>query len=1089
MRVGLGGTAHLTIFAVVLALFFLSGMTGLVYQVIWTRYLVFVFGSTTFATATVLTVFMGGLALGSFVAGRVADKIKNRLLVYGILEGFIGAWALLAPILFNQSIPLYRAIWQHFHLSLMTFSLARFLVVSCILLPPTTAMGATLPLLARFVTDTLNVVGRRVGTLYSANTLGAVSGSLVAGFFLLPTIGLSATTEVAAAGNFLLLVATLICSRSRHKEVETKGTTDAGSIPENHDRSTPGLPVGIILTAFALSGALAMVYEVAWTRALLMVIGSTTFAFTIMLSVFLTGIFAGSLALAGIVDRLKSPLIWFALIEGAICFASLLSIQLFDFVPYWNLLVNAHFIDNPQAAMAVRFLLSAMILLPITLLLGATFPLVVKACADNLAAVGRSVGNLYSANTLGAIVGAFLGGFALVPAFGVEKTLIGTSFANLLLSVALIFLLPAAARGLKAAALVSLPCLLAFLIARPNFWDPLLVMAAQSQRRTLMATHKEILQGNFVSWADAVHKHSTLLFSKDGACATVGVVKSPSGTALLTSGHIDASDRNDMDVQLLLALYPMLVKPHARQVACIGWGSGVTVGAAALSAAKQVTAIEIEPAVIEGSKLFHHVNEAPESNPKVDIELNDGRNIMLAADAVYDSIISEPSNPWQAGVCNLFTREFFSACKQRLANGGVLALWLQLVEVSTTNMLHVLSALQSEYGYVLPLQANNSNLVVLAGKEPVKLDYESVSRLIESPAYKAKFQSIGIRTTGDVLCRIAASSSAVRAFTTGVVPNCDDRNCLEYEVARTYEHNYFMRENQTFLYDHSGNPIDNIDWGSASNTTIAGVLAQAAESALSLGPAGPDRALYWAGKSLSFEKNSAALRVEGLALISEEQLEVGKEKLLAALLMSPDDVKTMLALGDNERRQGRIMAARGWFEKAAKADGTNGDATFKLAQSYMPLVRGALSEPTHDRLADDPDRATQLLAQLPDGYKASHPDVQHLEAMIEFRKHNFDRASLLMQRYVNDNPLNLSAWRELTEIAQTRNDSRLSSESKRNADELSHELATELLFDASRLRSHGNEAAAMRKLNTAQRLDPANSKINHEMSGSATKYK
>jgi len=346
-------------FLLVLALFFASGFSSLIYQVVWTRHLVLIFGSTTFATATVLAVFMGGLALGSFFAGKIADRIAKPFLWYGILEGIIGLWALVVPILLVIAVSSYRVIWELTHFDFFAFSLLRLGLATMILLVPTTLMGATLPLLSKYVADSLSNIGDRIGTIYAINTLGAVCGAAQSGIILLPGLGLSQTTIIAAGVNMFLCVIVLWISyklerfakaqtaqtpqpapqeiqsepeavesaqsqsaeslkAGKSKKKKRKGKPDedtekseAEPTPQETEKETqpdslvaaaaattpvktvPRVPAQVYAALFAIgiSGAVAMVYEVCWTRTLCMVIGGSTYAFTVMLSTFLSGIF------------------------------------------------------------------------------------------------------------------------------------------------------------------------------------------------------------------------------------------------------------------------------------------------------------------------------------------------------------------------------------------------------------------------------------------------------------------------------------------------------------------------------------------------------------------------------------------------------------------------------------------------------------------------------------------------------------------------------------------------------------------------------------------------------------------------------
>ncbi len=712
-------------------LFFLSGLSSLIYQVVWTRELVLVFGGTTFATSTVLAIFMGGLALGSYLAGRYTDRIERPLRIYGILEGIIGGWALIAPILFAAVTPVYAVVWQHTHASLLALSLLRFAASCLILLVPTTCMGATLPILAKFVTSALETVGKQVGRLYALNTFGAICGALLGGFILLPQCGLTLATIIAAAINFLLTATAMLQKQQKQLPNESNELNESDDLKEleaakpstapagNRQDSAAGgtaitsrlsLAAKIVMTAFAASGAVAMIYEVCWTRALLMIIGSSTYAFTVMLSTFLIGIFLGSIVISRYADKAKSPIFWFAILQMTLGVVSLICIRLFDRVPFWNLVINQHFMRSVTVNMLVRFLLAGVVLIPITTCLGAIFPVVVRVCTVSLATVGRSIGTLYAANTVGAIVGAFGAGFVLLPLFGAEKTLLWSAFANFLLGAALISVSEKRKPLVNIAAAVAACGFGAFLYFNPNAWNHNSLIVAQADRRILRSG--TINTKSFEKWQQEQLNTHTVVFWKDGSCSNVAVLKYGPKTSLLTNGHVDASDGQDTNVQSFVSMLPLMLKPDAKDIAVVGWGSGQTVGASLLFPIRECDAIELEPAVIKASKWFHHLNYKAEEDPRVHIEYNDGRNFLLATNKLYDLVISEPSNPWQSGVCNLFTREYFHICHKRLKPGGMFSLWLQTSEVPPEDISAVLSAVNKEYPHAVAFLPSLGNIVI-----------------------------------------------------------------------------------------------------------------------------------------------------------------------------------------------------------------------------------------------------------------------------------------------------------------------------------------------------------------------------------------
>lgn len=917
-------------FWLVCALFFASGLSSLIYQVAWTRHLVLIFGSTTLATSTVLAVFMGGLALGSFFAGRMTDKLQKPFLWYGILEGLIGAWALFVPILLATAVSTYRVVWELTHFDFFTFSLVRLAIASVILLFPTTLMGATLPLLSKFVTDSLANVGERVGTIYAINTLGAVAGAALTGFYLLPTIGLAQTTVTSASINMLLCLAVIFVSMKLERKAETQAQPVNESAPdatveaveevptralskihlskkkrraasaaaaadalaskiEIEKRNSPetistektapeetaetaetakiaadrrGLKKQLVLALLAIgvSGAAAMVYEVCWTRTLSMIIGGSTYAFTAMLTTFLAGIFAGGFVCAKFVDKIKRPFLAFGILQIMVAIGCLVSLILTRYLPEWNVFFNYILPLSPLNALAIRFVLAEAALLPVTIFLGALFPVVIKCCTSDLTSVGRSVGSVYSANTLGAIIGSLISGFLLIPNYGVEKTILIAVGTNLLAGAILIFSEREARVSTKIAYVAIGVVALCTFVVLPSDGNQKSFLLAQSARRAMRDGHNVLDKTQ--AWPRSMAR-ATVVFFKDGPCSNVAVMKFPNGGdtsfALLTNGCVDASDGADMSQQVLLATYPYLFRPYARKACVIGWGSGVTVSSLLNFPIDSVTAVELEPAVIEAARVFHPYTHAPENDPRVKVEINDGRNFLLATTQKFDIIVSEPSNPWQVGVCNLFTQEYFECVKGRLSPDGVLSLWLQLSEVSPSSVKSVLAALRSQFKYCMAMSSDSSNLVLLASNQPLPLNFSNLEEAFKNPIVRRELEKTNIATPEAILSRMSLTPKGVNHLVEKVKPNQDDLNQLEYEIGKTYESVTFNGENILLLSENMGQPAKYVDWGKATREEISTRMSKVAMEAIKFGQI--VGAYSWARASVEEKDNDVAKRV------------------------------------------------------------------------------------------------------------------------------------------------------------------------------------------------------------------------------------
>jgi spermidine synthase len=976
-------------------LFFASGLSSLIYQVLWMHLLVLVFGGTTLATSTVLAVFMGGLALGSFIASKFTDRTSNPFLWYGWLEGAIGIWAVLAPALFALATPLYQFAYQSCP-NIAALNLVRFGVACVILLPPTICMGATLPLLSKMVTTRLESLGSRVGLLYSVNTAGAVAGTVLAGFVLMPGMGLTATMTVAVAVNVGLALTVMFANKKLGPPAESQDAT-----AQHQPRSTepPGSierRTAAIVVLFGISGGASMVYEVGWTRALSLVVGSTTYSFSTMLVAFLLGILLGSYACSRVIDRLPDTVSGFAILELLAGFAAILGLVLFGFVPYWNVWLNAECYQYPMFSMVIRFLLCGLILMPLTFCIGATFPAVVKACTAQLERVGRSVGSVYAANTVGAIFGACLAGFYLIPTLGSERTLVVASVTNIAIGAALLFLVPSIRMPIRVlAGVVALLLVLGF-GRLPDLWDKLVLVLSQLQRREFLIGERFQPQ-SYAEWAAALRSRFQLNFYRDGASSNVAVVQSKETgqVSLLTNGHFDASSGVDMDVQVLLACLPLWCHPGAKQAAVVGWGSGVTVGEAGMFPVEHIDAIELEPAVVVAARYFDATNHRPEGNSRINIIANDGRNYLLGTDKKYDVIVSEPSNPWQSGVCNLFTREYFSICRKRLNEGGIMSLWLQIVEVSPDGIKEIAAALASEFPNTLMFLADDGNLVILASDKPIKIDYMNLVQSVRRGELSNDLLRTDIRSPVEVLGRILASDDGLRALCKSTPPNTDDRNRVEYAVARTYENYQYRDANRAMLMPHIGDADKAVLWPASPPAELSDLKARVAAAAARRG--NWRGAEYWVAAAMAAGKSAEAYRMHGLIAGRNGDLKTAQADWQNALALEPANAAVFSTRAEQQVASGDIVGARTDYERALQLNPTDKATRYSLARLYAPTYLC----PSFNQPASQPEKVLAVLGSLMEDRKfiEEQPYVLFLTADTLFRLGKYNEAKAMCTRY------------------------------------------------------------------------------------------
>jgi spermidine synthase len=758
--------------SILYVIFFLSGATGLVYEVIWVRLTGLVFGNTSHAISTVLGAFMAGLALGSWKLGHRADRTENPLRMYGLLEIGIGISAAVVPLVFRALDTFYWSVAPSVSAIPGGGGFIRFGASFVILLTPTFLMGGTLPVLTRFFTENVNEVERKVGVLYALNTFGAAAGSLAAALVFIPVLGNMRTTLIIAAVNVAIgLFAIWLSERSPDTEREAE---QPALLMEEPLPSNPGADRLILLT-LAVSGFVSMMYEVSWTRALSAMIGSSTYAFSIMLITFLVGIALGS----SIISRRKpaATLRLLGLLQLGVAIGGLVFLVGYLVAPYALVaLIRAFFYSFP-AILTIQFILCAALMIFATLCMGATFPVASQMYSSKFVFLGRSIGNIYSVNTLGAILGSLLAGFVLMPIIGTERTILAGLFFN---SAMALLLLTESKSGRIAQAAALILLLVATVSMRGQlFWHPdsmdrgILVYSRQIEARPELTINEH-------------YEDTDVVYFKEGNNATISVRKGENYLGLRTNGKVDASNRDDMITQLTIGFLPGFYHPNPKNALVIGYGSGVTVGAAAaIPELEEIDCIEIEPAVVSAGPWFSEINRKSYENPKVKVTFNDARNYMNMTRKQYDIIISEPSNPWIAGVASLFTAEFYDRAAEVLKPDGVFAQWIQLYELDPEDLRMILNEVQRKFPEV-SVWITDSDLIMIGTRSPQKLDVGRVARIAKAdPSMMRNFRDfLHIDRPEGLLAYYVMSTEATRRFASSARRNTDDRPLLEFHAPR-----------------------------------------------------------------------------------------------------------------------------------------------------------------------------------------------------------------------------------------------------------------------------------------------------------------
>ena len=778
--------------------FFVSGACGLIHEVVWTRLLRVVMGNTTFSITTVLCAFMGGLALGSYLAGRLIDHRNDPLRVFALLEGIIGIYCLLLPWLIGGVQPLYSFLYQHTQATFYVFSLIRFLFSGLILLVPATFMGATLPVLTRFFTTSPDRLGWSVGTLYAVNTFGAVLGASASGFLLIPALGVTRTIYLASLFNLLVAAAAYLLHKrtptwepggiaatakeQQQKPVKRGRRRRPADKAKTEDRIRYRRRVLLaLLVGYGFSGFAALVYEIAWTRALSLLIGSTVYAFSAMLTAFVLGLAAGSAACARFADRLRDPLRAVAAIQVGIALSALVVVPVIGKLPLFVTSLISGLLDSFWQLQLAEFLLVLGVMLVPTTLMGAAFPLVNRIYNQDSILVGRSVGEVYAANTLGTILGSFTGGFLLIPWLGIQKTIFVAVSINTLVGVSFLLICASLTPRKRWIPAVAAAAVAAGCIAAIPDWDPSLMSFGPYHEASRIS--KTTAQSRS-ALAELAAK-SKVLYHKEGLTTTVTVKEVVEGVrALYINGKPDASSLSDLPSQEMVAHIPLLMHPDPKNALVVGLASGISLGSAGRYPLEELDCLEISPAMIEACRYFDDFNYRILDDPRVNIVINDARNHLALTAKQYDVIISQPSNPYIAGVADLFTREFFELSRQRLSPDGVMCTWVQAYNIGLETFRSIVRTFQEVFPNMSLWRTGKADCLLVGSKKDLAVDYATLARRLRAEAVAVDLRRIEIGTVPEFLAQLVMGPEGVRRFAGDARIHTDDNALVEFAAPR-----------------------------------------------------------------------------------------------------------------------------------------------------------------------------------------------------------------------------------------------------------------------------------------------------------------
>jgi len=745
-------------------LFLGSGMTALIYQVLWTKLLTLTFGVTTLAVSAVLTSFFGGLALGSYIGGHWIDRHRDGLKWYGVAEIIIGIYALLFLSLLTLNNTVYVFIAQHLSMDFYGLSLLKFVLSIFLLIVPSTLMGTTLPILSKTLANSRVRFARDIGDLYAINTIGAVAGAVLTAFFLIPALGMSTIIYAVGFVNIVLGGIAVYINKFFQKSAAAEESEEGRELLPSDEATTsekgaiPSYFTTLLIIGFAVSGFTGLAYEVIWTRILGFILTGTIYAFTTVLATFLCGIAAGSLVFAQFVDRIKhyGRLIWLlAIVEILIGLSSIALIILYNWMPDLEIFQQVRSTPEWGEFIYLNYLTSFLLLFIPTFLFGATFPVVCKLYSQRIEKVGTKIGNIYSVNTVGGIIGSFAGGFILIPFIGMQNSIILIGCVNILIGALFIVYNPFAVWKRKYMALgAGAVCTLFIVILLPDNMP--------------RALHESFLT-----------KDERILFYDEGTTSTVMIAErsgrdiTSSNKRLWVNGNMaTAAFYEGLQINRFQGVLPMVLHPDPQDVLVICFGSGTTFGTLSQFDVIQVDNVDISKTVIKGAPFFKKENRDVLHNPKSNIIIDDGRSYLEVTTKKYDVITEEPMHPSLAGVVNLYTKEYYELVKSHLKEGGIMSQWIPLYNLSVEDVRMLTKTFQSVFPHTTIWLAN-ADIFLIGSPTETMIDYERIESRIFPSHIKSLLQEIDLEDPLEFLNTFLMNEEMVRAYA-GSAPIIDD---------------------------------------------------------------------------------------------------------------------------------------------------------------------------------------------------------------------------------------------------------------------------------------------------------------------------
>jgi spermidine synthase len=741
--------------------FFLSGLTSLLFEVIWSRQFVTVFGNSSYAISIVLCAYMAGIGLGGLLGGRLADRLTRRIFAFAVVQVVVAFCALAIPPMLDWMrllVPTLSVLSSH---SLLISAIARFGLSFAILVVPCFLMGTTLPLLVRAVTDSDKIIGSRIGLLYCVNTLGAALGCLAGGFWLIGAFGLRATNLLAVVINFVIAFVALAIS-IRNDVALPAVPVHQTQMPDHYESRVPS---SLLLTIAFLNGFAAIVCEVLWVRYISFMVGST-YVFPIILCVYLLGAGLGSLVYGLLAGRIRRPAQMLGVAE--LLMAILIPVM---FITSASVFVrNSPPIHNPQAIAVIA------VFLP-TVLMGFAFPLLCTVYGRGVQTLGSRTGLLFAVNTIGTVLGAILPIFVLIPFFGIQSTLLLVSVLYGIMGILLLAF--TCLKNRPSILTVALPAAGVYAVALFLFF-------------TLVPS--DLCKQVFLATDFALAKHTDILFYREGC----------TGTAVVTRNHINDCRtvyiNGVSEVPLLYAhqlcfkmigdLAPML-HPAPDDVLMICFGGGVAAGATSvLPDVKSLTIVDLEQSVVKAASLLSQENNNLLQNPKAHVVIDDGRNYIMTSQRKWPVIVSDSTHPKSGDSWVLYTRELYQQVRDHLADDGVFVEWVPIHGLKIDEFKIIARTFQSVFPHTslwvvhgVDEQARFVAYVLFAATpQPLKIDVANLQSRLSAEPVRRDLEPYGLHTPAGFLDSFLCAEDSLRRWTATGPVNTDDLPFTQYKT-------------------------------------------------------------------------------------------------------------------------------------------------------------------------------------------------------------------------------------------------------------------------------------------------------------------